>query len=528
MIKKIVFLFILSLFLALPLFASAQEAGTQPPPPPPANTGSFMPQQPSGDQNMMGPSQGSDGNYNPSAQQAPYQGLQPMQGSTPFSSGPTCNVNGVEMPGTCGDRQQMYGPQMGPQSGGEGQMGQPGQNGPQMGPSDEERQKMDDKRQEMDKQMRAKGFESMKRGVKQFAKALNSVQARIDKLGKQNVPVPVEMKEKIAQAKIAVDAILAAKDPEEAQDQMEVMQEAGDMMQNIMPKLEMLARLPQMVKKAEKEIFRIEKAYKTMSTKATRAKVDVTSVLQKWQAAIDEMKADLTEAKAGEFGVDEDPMQSLGDSVFDRLEEVWRYNQIIDMVLNVKRNLKQVSVAIKRYEKIVPKLEKKGEDMTEAKSFLAEMKAKYDEVNNLATSGVDPDEIEAMLDEMSAYMEMQQQIEELLHLNSPSVFDQEMKAPVQGGSMPKLNMPQLDKLLLQTKNLESDIAQTWEKTEEKLLSQFQAEKIKKLEVLAKQLKDIKSQIVELTADGVSLPAELKEGVLSTLTTFYIPSNVAQR
>ncbi len=498
----------ISLVFSLPLAVSAQEAGLQPPPPP-ANTGSFMPQQPSGDQNIMGP--------------------QPNQNPTPFSSGPTCNVNGVEKPGTCGDRQQMFGPGMGPQSGGEGQMGQPGQfNGSQMGPSDEERGQMDAKRQEVDKQMRAKGLENMKRGVKQFAKALNSVQARIDKLEKQNVTVPTEMKEKIAQAKTAVEAILAAQDPEEAQDQMQAMQETGDMMQNIMPKLEMLARLPQMLKKADKEVVRLEKAYKTMSAKATRAKVDVSNVLQKWQATIDEMRAELVKAKAGEFSEDEDPMQTIGENVFNRLEEAWRYNQTIDMVLNIKRNLKQVASVLKRYERIMPKLEKKGEDMTEAKSLLAEMKAKYDEVNNLATSGVDSDEMEAVLENMGTYMEMQEELEDLLHLGGPSAFDQEMKAPVQGGNMPQINTLRLEKIMLETKNLKNDIAQTWQKTEQKMLSQSQIEKVKRLKELAKQLKDVKSQIVELTADGVSLPDDLKEGVLSALTALFVPSSVAQR
>lgn len=300
------------------------------------------------------------------------------------------------------------------------------------------------------------------------------------------------------------------------------------MMQTMMPKLEMLARMPQMIKKADKEIVKLEKAYKTMSAKATRAKVDVTSVLQEWQTAIDEMKADLAAAKTGEFGEDDDPMQSLSDNVFDRMEETWRYNQTIDMVLNIKRNLKQVATAIKRYEKTIPKLEKKKEDMTEAKSLLADMKAKYDELNNLAASGVDPDEMEVALDDMDNYMEMQEQIEELLHLSGPSMFDQEMKAPIQGGKMPQINTLQLEKIMLETKNLKSDIAQAWEKTGQKMLSQYQAEKVKKLKELAQQLKEVKSQIVELTNDGVSLSADLKEGVLGALSTLYIPSNVAQR
>lgn len=473
---------IFPLVLAVPLAALAQDSEV-PQQPPVTQEQPIFQQQPA--PQMMGPDQG-------------------MMGQPPPMMGP--------------------GPQMGPE--GEGMMGPDEGQGMRMGPSEEEMEKMEAQREAQEKKMRARGLAQMKKGIKQFAKGLKQVESRIAKLEKKNVPIPAELKEKISQAKAAVEAILAATDPEEVQDQMESMQEMGEMMREIMPRLEMMARLPQMIKKAGSEIKRVEKAYANMSKKAQRAKIDVSTILAKWQAVIDEIKAALAEAKAGEFGEDEDPMQIIGEGIFERLEEVWRYNQTIDMVLNIKRDLKRVATDLKRYEKRIAQLEKKGADITEARGILEELKTKYQEVSEAVKGGLEPEELEETIGDLDYYTQLQDQLEELLGLGGPILFEQQMKAPVQGGGMPQLKMPNFEKLMMG--NLKEEIAQKWSVEQETLLAKYQAEKMKKLNALAVLLKAVKSKTAELTKDGVALPAELQESVANTLAAIGSLSAVAQR
>lgn len=262
-----------------------------------------------------------------------------------------------------------------------------------------------------------------------------------------------------------------------------------------------------------------------MSKKAQRAKIDVSTILIKWQALIDELKSALAQAKAGEFGEGEDPMQIIGEGIFERLEEAWRYNQTIDMVLNIKRNLKQAATSLKGYEKKIAQLEKKGADMSEARSILEELKAKHQEVTEAVSGGLEPEELEEVIGDLDYYTQLQDQLEELLGLGGPILFEQQMKAPVQGGSM-KFEMPNFEKLMY--KNLESEIAQDWEATQEKLLTEIQTEKTKKMKVLAALLKAVKSQVIDLAQSGVSLPTDLKEGILSTLAALGSPSAIAQK
>lgn len=437
-----------------------------------------------------------------------------------FMPGPTCNINGTEMPGSCGDRQQMFGPNMGPS--GEG-------NNMRMGPSEEEQEKMEAKREEMEKKQRQKGLQQMQRGVKSMVKSLTTIESRIAKLEKQNITVPAELKERVLAAKTAAEAVMKATDPEEVMDQMEALQEMGNSMPDTMRKLEMLARLPQMIKQAEKEITRLDRAYKSMSTKATRAKFMATTVLDKWLAVITELKTALADIKANGIN-EEEPMEALNDAIFSRMEEAWQYNQTMDMLLNAKRNLKQVATALKKYERTITALKRKKQDTAEAETLLAEMKTKYQAVEQIVAGGLAPEEIEEALGEMESYVDMQDQMEELLNLNGQSLFEQQMKGPTSSDmKMPQLNMPNFEKLMLEAKNLNSTIAQNWAKEEAELLAVSQAQKTAKLKELATTLKEAKTQIIELTAAGVVLPDDLKEGVLNTLAALGLPTAaVAQR
>lgn len=434
--------------------------------------------------------------------------------------GDTCNVDGKELPGSCKDRKAMYGSEEGSGGNGNGE-------GVRMGPSEEEQQKMDAKREEMEKKQRQKNMVQMQRGVKSMAKPLATIEAKIAKLEKQGIAVSAGIKEKITAAKAAVAAILAATDPEEVQEQMESMQEISQEMGDTMRQLENLSRLPQALKNAEKEIKRLDKAYISSVTKFKRAKIDAAVILEKWFAAINELKTALADIKQNGIGEDEDPMQVVGEVIFERLEDTWRFQQTIEMVLNAKRNLKQVASALKKYERVIATLKKKGNDVAEAESLLAEMKTKYEEVNKLLVGGMDPDEVDAVLGDLESYMDLQQQIEEALDLDGPSMFEKEMKAQQPSGDrMPKINIPK--QLMQDTLNWKEQFANDWAQKEAKLLVDAQTEKTAKLKALAAVLKDAKAKIVELTAAGVVLPDSLKDGVLATLSSLALPSAVAQR
>ncbi|MEK7189709.1 MAG: hypothetical protein AAB666_01875 [Patescibacteria group bacterium] len=531
MIKKIFnfisFLVISSLVLSIPLSVLAQDAGMMPPPS--GDSGSF--QQPMN-------------NF-----QQPMTGTQ-QQPSSDSNSGNTCMVNGVNMPGGCdgwnqstgasgqsqmggqnnqfgnfqgqqgmmgSDNQNGQGGQMGGQGqgnfGGEGSMmgpnGQGGQGG-QFGPSDEEMEKMEKMRDAQEQKMRMKGLNQAKKGMTNFLKSLKMTQTKITKMEKQGIVVPADLKSKIETAIATLESIINAKEwSEEIEEKMMSMQEIGDGMQDIMPRLEMLSRLPKMVKKAQSEIKRLEKSYASAVKKAARAKVDVSSILGQWQAAIEELKSNLAAAASGQFEEGEDPLQAIGEGVFENLESAWRFDQIIRMVLDVKRNLRDVESMLKKYEKNIVRLEKKGQDMTEAKEVLVMMKEKFVEVKDIAWDKLEPEEIEDFMSGLEGYMEMQQQMEEMLDFGGPSMFEKQMKqGPAKEDKMPGMNIPDFDKLMKANEDMQNKFVQQWSVTEEKLLAQFDADKVTKLKRLAALLQAAKQEVAALGDVGMEVPSDL--------------------
>jgi myosin heavy subunit len=264
-----------------------------------------------------------------------------------------------------------------------------------------------------------------------------------------------------------------------------------------------------MIKKAQAEIKRLETSYNRAVKKAARAKVDVSSLLEKWQAAIAELKTNLAAAASGQFGEGDDPMQAIGEGVFENLEGTWRYDQIIMMVLDVKRNLRQVESMLKKYEKNIVRLEKKGEDMSDAKELLAMMKEKYVEVKDLAWDKLEPEEIEDFMSGLDGYMEMQQQLEEMLDFGGPSMFEQQMKqGPAKEDKIPGMNVPDFSQLMKANEDAQNQFVQQWSVTEEKLLAEFNADKVAKLKRLAALLKAAKKEVADLGEDGVRVPSDL--------------------
>lgn len=533
MIKKIFnwasFGVIFSLVFALPLTAVAQDMGMQQPMQQQPMMG--MQQQPMmGDQSMQQPMMNN--------QQYP----QPYSGSDSGNTA-SCMVNGVNMPGGCeqwnqamgtegqgmmggqqggqqmgGQNNQWGGPgmmggqqgMMNGQQGGQGMMG-PGGQGGQFGPSEEDMQKMDKQREEQEKKMRMKGLQQAQKGMKNFLKSLKMTQTKMANMEKKGTVIPADLKGKIETAIATLESIINAKEwSEEIEEKMMSMQEIGDGMQDIMPRLEMLSRLPQMVKKAQSEIKRLEKSYASAVKKTARAKVDVSSILGQWQAAIEELKSNLAAAASGQLGEEgEDPMQAIGEGVFENLENAWRYDQIIRMVLDVKRNLRNVEAMLKKYEKQIARLEKKGEDMSEARELLALMKEGYAEVKDIAWDKLEPEEIEDFMSGLENYMEMQQQMEEMLDLGGPSMFEQQMKqGPAKEDKMPGMNIPDFGQMMKANEDAQSAFVQQWSVTEEKLLAQFDADKVAKLKRLSALLNAAKREVAALGEDGIGVPTDL--------------------
>ncbi len=106
-------------------------------------------------------------------------------------------------------------------------------------------------------------------------------------------------------------------------------------------------------------------------------------------------------------------------------------------------------------------------------------------------------------------MEMQQQMEEMLDFGGPSMFEKQMKqGPAKEDKMPGMNIPDFDKLMKANDDTQNKFVQQWSVTEEKLLAQFDADKVTKLKRLAALLQAAKQEVAALGDVGMEVPSDL--------------------
>lgn len=332
----------------------------------------------------------------------------------------------------------------GPQGGPGGQSGQ-GQFGEgQYGPSEEEMQKrqeqMEKRQQEQESKMKKQGLQQMKRGMKQFSTMLNRFKAKIDQLEKQGTPIPADCKENVEKAVTLVQTILTAEEIDFETFDMSELQSAGEVLQECGPKIEQAAQLPRIIKQVNAQITRLEKRVKSIETRGIRAKLDLSEALQPISAGLAQFKAELAALK------DSDDPFAFMEELPERFQEIEQDINSLESIFQLQQVVKKLNGQITRYEQKVKRLEKTGEG-AEARAILDELKGVAAELKGLK---ITVDTAETAPEIIERAFELAEQLEEELGISQGSapLFQLQGKS-----ALPQINVPQLEKLMLQQKTL---------------------------------------------------------------------------
>lgn len=328
-------------------------------------------QQPAGETGMYQPQPSGEGGCAPGTVCGPSQ--------------PAC------APGTvCESKPSMMGP--GPEG---GQMGPQGQ----QGPSEEQMQQMEQQRQQQQ-------LKDMKRGLNQFIRSMNSVRKQVTSFRKRGLEIPEELSAALAKVDEIAEKIKNAQTPEEIEEVPDMVEEIVQVVQEWMPKLPRLMAIPRMLKEAEKQITRLERAYASDERKAKNSKIDLSGPLADFRAAIDKQKALLEEIKGQVKDDPEAAMDRLEEEFFGNLDNVWEHERTIQMLLNLKRAITQIPREMKNDERLIKNLKRQKIDTTELEAILAEGKVKFEELKSLLAAK--PIDIDAVIEVMEAMMELKQ------------------------------------------------------------------------------------------------------------------------
>ncbi len=314
--------------------------------------------------------------------------------------------------------------------------GQPGQfnqggNGQNMGP-DSNFDEMQKKNDEMQKKQQAKQFAQTKRGMTQTGKQLAKIKASFAKVTAKGIAIPAECTDALTTAQATVDSVLAAADFE-AVGEIDF-SDLNDAMQTIndcQPKVQMLARMPQMLKQVDSQIKKIER---TWTTAKKGAPVDAADAIADGDAAIAAIHDG--RAKIGDLvkqGNIEDLGDALDENVFSKFDDVSAIINRIMAAKNAKRFIAGIPALFKNADKAIAKLKKAGEDTSEAEAALAKAKELY-----AAVKGLKPGSEEYS----SAVDDLAQAGQDFAEASGTTDGQSLMGAPSQSmGVMPNLQMP---------------------------------------------------------------------------------------
>jgi tetratricopeptide (TPR) repeat protein len=256
-------------------------------------------------------------------------------------------------------------------------------------------------------------MEGMKRGLGQFVKGMAMVKKQVNRLVKKGLTPPAELTDALSKVNEIKTKIEAAQSPDELDELPEIVDEVSSVVEEWMPKLPRIAELPRVIKQAEREMTKLERAYKADEKKVKIKKLDLAENLSEFRQELDKAKTALLEAKELIKTKPDEAFDKLDDDFFANLDNVWEKEKIIQVALNIKSGITRMSAEIRSNQKKIATLKKKKIDTAELESDLATIKENFEEVKKIYnTKPVDVDELINAVEEM---MDLMQELKDQIH-----------------------------------------------------------------------------------------------------------------
>lgn len=283
--------------------------------------------------------------------------------------------------------------------GGFGGMGGEGEEN--MGPSEEEMEKM---MGEQESRMKAEQLKQMKRGMQGLEQGLKQIQRMADRLTKKGITVPADARALIAELVAARDKVKNATEfTEDVEAAMELIQDKGQDLGEIGQKFGMLEQMSQMTKQVEKQFVTLDKAL--AKAKKRKEASQYPAVVAKVEGQIGALKQKWAEVKAGVLSGDADPddLRDVMEGIFEEVGDVHRSIEMIRQLGSVAKMLKSADKEIATFGKTIERQRKAGKDVSRLDELLAEGKAKLSEVRALTQqSGFEPEDLFDLMQELEA------------------------------------------------------------------------------------------------------------------------------
>lgn len=302
---------------------------------------------------------------------------------------------------------------------------------------------------ERDERFEKKALQQMKKGIKQFKRYLTTMEAKIRTLEKQGISVPQNLKDTLATAKDMANRTEKATTYDEVRDIVEQMPEMAEKLNDFLPRLQQLSRLPRALKMIEGRLSAARVLMKETAAAAKRLKIDAIEALEKMQVLYEGMDAALSNVKNGSYDGD-DLFTYVDEQVLEPFYEVQQIANSVKSIATVQRYIGKVTADYKRFTARVAKLERAGEDVSEASEAVAQLKDALDGLREVARQKITPDVAEEILAKLQEISEISSSLEELLELTPIDVIEKQLRQTLQSGGeeLKEIEVNDIEKLIV--------------------------------------------------------------------------------
>lgn len=299
---------------------------------------------------------------------------------------------------------------------------------------------------ERDEAMQKKALAQMKKGVGAFEKRLTALNNRTAALEKQGLVVPAGLKDALRRGIELIKIIKTTQSFDEAQDAAEALRDVSDIINDYLPALEQLGRLPRILNLAQNEINRNAAAVKRLRATAKRLKVDMETAIAELETVLQGMRDALASAKKGEFG-DLEPFDFIETNIIDKTGELVDKIATLQSLANLKAAVNAMAARFTRYEARIKLLERQKKDMTEARAVLDEAKEELANLKELAAGKLTDENFAAIKDALNALENLSGELDNLLGMAKRSSLEQELRRKSGANeSLKSIELPEVEKL----------------------------------------------------------------------------------
>ena len=250
-------------------------------------------------------------------------------------------------------------------------------------------QQQEKMREQQEKVMKQQQLSGMKRMIQGAVSGIRELKKMISRAQKSKVTIPEEYLVLIPKVEAAIKTIQEAKEfNEDVESAMDVLQNDGEALRDIGPRLAMLTEWPRIITEANKQLVRLRKDFINNTKKAKKGKIDVTEIVAKIEEEISRMEKtrDALKIEATKADADfEDIMEVMQEEIFEAQYDIRNDINILGNMSRISSELKQVDKMLKNFDARAARLKKAGKNVARLNELLAEAKTKRKEVGEIVS-----------------------------------------------------------------------------------------------------------------------------------------------